>query len=136
MAVTRLNHAAVLLPNGNVLVAGGSDPYGQALSSVEIYNSTTRMFASAQSMACERSGLSLTLLPSGQVLAAGGTGSAINECPLVCELYDPASDQWTSTRLLNTIHSGHTTILINNSVLLIGGVIDYGSPDQLERYEL
>lgn len=147
MIVTRYHHAAVLLSDGNVLVAGGTSIYDvsisttvvdDALSSVEIYNSVTRTFSLAQPMACERAKLTLTLLPSGQVLATGGISSSQNECLLACELYDPTTGQWMSTRLLNSVRYGHTTILLNNSVVLaIGGHIDDKTPaEQCERYHL
>lgn len=147
MNVTRYYHAAVLLSDGNVLVAGGSTTNDDwlsihfvehALSSVEIYNSTTRTFSLARFMACERVKLTLTLLPSGQVLATGGFGPTTNECPLVSELYDPTTDQWMSTHLLNSVRYGHTTVLINNSVVLAisGKADDFTELQQCERYHL
>ncbi|CAF1147634.1 unnamed protein product [Adineta steineri] len=133
-------HAAALLPDGNVLIAGGySYSYG-VVSSAILYDPATHTFSPTQSMACSRMGFTLTLLPSGQVLAAGGIGFTTDECPLVCELYDPVSGQWTSTRLLNTIRQGHAAGIINNSVILIGGYDDDGDPnnpvDQIEIYYL
>jgi len=137
MFVARSNHAAVLLLDGNVLIAGGLYNDSIKLSSVEIYNSSTHMFSPVQSMACARAKLTLTLLPSGQVLAVGGDGPIIDNCPLVSELYNPIIDQWMSTRLLNSIHYDHATILINNSVLVIGGAADEITQlNQCERFDL
>ncbi|CAF1483857.1 unnamed protein product [Adineta steineri] len=134
-----IRHAAALLPDGNVLIAGGSSYYYgyEAVSSAVLYNPATRTFSLTQPMACSRTGFTLTLLSSGQVLAAGGTGSTTDGCPLVSELYDPVNGQWTSTRLLNKIRTGHTAHIINNSVILIGGFDDMGNPaDQIEIYYL
>jgi hypothetical protein len=63
--------AAVLLPSGQVLVAGGAD--SAALSSAEVYNPTTNTWSAATAMSTARWELTLTLLQNGQVLAAGGS---------------------------------------------------------------
>jgi len=67
---------AVLLPNGNVLIAGGStcDNYGNcfSLNSAEIYNPVSGTFSSAGNMQAERDGHTMTLLANGSVLIAGG----------------------------------------------------------------
>ena len=67
---------AVLLTNGNVLIAGGStcDLNGNcsSLSSAEIYNPASGTFTSAGSMEVARDGHTMTLLPDGTVLIAGG----------------------------------------------------------------
>jgi len=67
---------AVLLANGNVLIAGGStcDNYGNcfSLNSAEIYNPVSGTFSSAGNMQAERDGHTMTLLADGTVLIAGG----------------------------------------------------------------
>jgi len=66
MSVARFLHSAILLPNGMVLVAGGSD------SSAELYDPTSNSFSSTGAMETIRAGHSATLLLNGQVLVAGG----------------------------------------------------------------
>jgi N-acetylneuraminic acid mutarotase len=138
MIYRRAGGAGVLLPDGNVLVAGGTDSNNTALSSVEIYNTITGTFSLVQSMECARSQFTLTLLPSGQVLAVGGKGSATDKCLRISELYDPIIDQWMSTRLLSTLRCDHNAILINNSVLIVGGYVttDWELIRACERYNL
>lgn len=137
MITGRRFHTAVLLLNGDVLIAGGISQDGSALSSAEIYNSETSTFSSTKSMICARWGFTMTLLPSGKVLAVGGVYEPTNECLLVSELYDPITHEWTSTRLLNTFHKNFATILLNNSVLIIGGFNINGTAiDECERYDV
>ncbi len=87
ITAARQGHTATLLPNGQVLVAGGDTClYGgcPALASAELYNPATGTWAPTGSMNVARSHHTATLLPNGQVLAAGGdAGSA--------ELYNPAT---------------------------------------------
>lgn len=88
----RVQHAAVLLPDGRVLIVGGIAPTRQpagnldyvALDSLEIYDPATGLFASAGTMAVTRNVPAAVLLPDGKVLIVGGTSTAL------AELYDPA----------------------------------------------
>jgi hypothetical protein len=124
----RSRHAAVLLPSGEVLLAGGDRLRGALL-----YEPPRPM-----SVATERvpgglpTGATTTLLPSGKVLVAGGLlqGSPTDKA----WLYDPATGAWSATGKLSTPHAGHTaTLLPNRSVLLVGGTAD--SKRSIEIYK-
>jgi large repetitive protein len=71
-----------------------------------------------------------TLLQNAKsnVLVTGGISSG--STPLgSCELYDPATGQWTPTGGLNIWRYGHTATLLNNGwVLIAGGITTYGTP--------
>ena len=71
MATARYHHTATLLPNGQVLVAGGFNS-GIALASAELYDPATGLWTATGSMATAREFHTATLLPNGQVLVAGG----------------------------------------------------------------
>ena len=91
-------HTATLLPNGMVLVAGGSGNSGY-LASTELYDPATGTWTATGSLNTARDSHTATLLPNGMVLVAGGEpGSATASA----ELYDPASGIWTPTSSLNT----------------------------------
>ncbi len=68
MAEARSLHTATLLPNEEVLVAGGGDDN----STAEVYDPTTGSFSITGGMEIGRSGHTATLLPNGSVLVAGG----------------------------------------------------------------
>ena len=94
-------HAAVLLPDGEVLVVGGDTGifiggvgyYGGSLASAELYDPSSGTFSSAGSMNAGRTGPQATLLKNGDVLITGG----VSYCGIDCfggslasaELYHP-----------------------------------------------
>jgi hypothetical protein len=78
MAAARYNHQSVLLPNGKVLVSGGSNA-SSSLASSEIYDPATGAWSPAGSMSVSRSSTALTLIPNGRVLIGGGSGGNTSE---------------------------------------------------------
>ena len=78
-ATTALNtdrryHTATLLPNGLVLLAGGTtnEPSGLSSSSAELYNPTTETWTLTGTLNTARMYHTMTLLPNRNVLVAGG----------------------------------------------------------------
>lgn len=140
MNVARTQHTATLLPNGNVLIAGGSgesepDTCGSgAVVSAEVYNPTSQLFSLTGNMTTPRMCATATLLPSGEVLIVGGSdggGYDGAESLGTAELYDPAAGVFTATGSLNTARRNHTaTLLPNGEVLIVGGVNDSGTTPQ------
>ena len=84
----RYMHTATLLPNGQVLVAGGwiGPGISTALASAELYDPATGTWTATGSLNTARYGHTATLLANGKVLAAGGEGSA--SYLTSAELYD------------------------------------------------
>ena len=115
---SRFRHTATLLPNGQVLVAGGFNDDG-VLASAELYDPATGLWTATGSMATPRVDHTATLLPNGKVLVAGGEGRR----PFAsAELYDPATGLWTATGSMAPSATDHTaTLLPNGQVLVAGG---------------
>lgn len=111
MTTARGNHQAVLLPSGEVLVAGGGS-VSNPLASAELYHPSTGVWTATGSMNTARSNFSLTLLTNGQVLAVQGTSA---------ELYNPATGTWTVTGSPTSPVGGkNAALLLNGQVLAIG----------------
>jgi hypothetical protein len=84
MAQARIGHTATSLPDGRILIAGGT-----ASSEAEIYDPTAAVFGSAGSMSQARSDPTATLLSDGRVLIAGGYGQAAGHSIASVELWEP-----------------------------------------------
>src|SRR5205823_2244991 len=128
LATARNGHTATLLPNGKVLVAGGSS-VNFILASAELYDPASGTWSATGSLASARagqpSGHTATLLPNGKVLVAGG--GDINGIRASAELYDPASGTWSATGSLATARSGNPDTVLPNSKVLAAGGDDGGS---------
>ena len=65
-------HTATLLPDGRVLVTGGSALATCGCTTAEIYDPATGTWRSTGTLGIARNLHTATLLPTGQVLVAGG----------------------------------------------------------------
>ncbi len=121
---------ATLLPNGTVLLAGGTVG-SELLASAELFDPGSGSWVAAAAMLQGREGHTATLLSDGTVLVAGGNSRAEQDPALAsAELYDPATGTWTATGQMTQPRTGHTaTLLSDGRVLLAGG----DSPDYLAR---
>jgi hypothetical protein len=89
MTTAREGATETLLPNGEVLVAGGLDNTGKYLSSAELYNPTAGTWTATGRMTTPRVDASATLLQNGEVLVAGGDDSLTILSS--AEVYNPAT---------------------------------------------
>ncbi|PYK36898.1 MAG: hypothetical protein DME60_13250 [Verrucomicrobia bacterium] len=118
----RGDHTATLLPNGKVLVAGGSVILQGAVASCELYDPASGTWTMTGSLHNARVDHTATLLPNGNVLVTGGLNLNENDQLTSAEVYDPASGTWTEVASLATKRDGHTaTLLPNGKVLVAGG---------------
>ncbi len=112
-------HAASLLPNGKVLLAGGADG-GTALSSSEVFDPVGPSFTASGNMNSARTGPELSVLPGGQALVVGGYNGAGGTSQT--ELYNYANGTFTTTGSLSDSRSGGRGVqLLFGHILLVGG---------------
>jgi N-acetylneuraminic acid mutarotase len=139
MSTGRWLATTTLLPDGDVLVAGGFDPDLGVKASADLYDPSTNTWSSAGSMSTARVDATATLLPGGQVLVAGGgtTDGTTATATRSAELYDPATNAWTTTGSLVTGRAVATaTSLPDGDVLVAGGTSNVLDTDDLASAEL
>jgi len=118
MSAVRHDATATLLPNGQVLVAGGYDSSGSPLGSGELYDPTGNTFRSVV-MVTPRGGQTATLLSDGRVLVVGGFGENGSEAS--AETYDPLSGRFTPSGSLTIPRRKQTANLLPDGRVLITG---------------
>jgi hypothetical protein len=123
MNVARAEHTATLLGTGDVLVAGGTNGSGNALSSAEIYNPATDTFSlTANPMMVPHSYACAVPLTDGNALIAGGysTGGAPTSS---AEVYTTATGKFNFTSHMSLPRAGAAAVTLNDgSVLMVGGI--------------
>ncbi len=128
----RSGHTATLLPNGQVLIAGGqdltSDSKQQTLATAEVHDVDTGAVTATAPMMAVRYNHTAILLSNGKVLIVGGADNS-NVATASAELYDPATATFTLTGSLNAARQLHTaTLLPSGKVLIAGGRGSTGDP--------
>jgi hypothetical protein len=120
LSAARYTHSATMLPNGQVLVAGGYTG-SSYLSSVEVFNPIAGAWTTTNAMSFARANHTATLLPNGQVLVAGG-GTDNNILTNLVEVYDPGANAWLiAGSLADARYVPTATLLLNGQVLVAGG---------------
>ncbi|MEM5310813.1 kelch repeat-containing protein [Paraburkholderia sp. JHI869] len=133
MNQARFGHTATLLPNGQVLVAGGAKK--QVIASAELYDPVKDTWTSTGSLTQPRQSHTATLLPNGMVLVAGGFKAGAGSEQSTAELYNPATGTWTATGSMTALRDSHTaTLLANGMVLVAGGEGKAGALASAELY--
>ena len=151
MQEARLQHTATLLKNGTVLVTGGShtDAFGNPITtnSAEIYSPRTGTWrytgvGQQTTMTTSRFLHTATKLADGRVLLAGGyirlqpNSGVGGYTPIptnTAEIFDPATETFTLTGPLNSIHTGARAVLLNDGRVMVVG--ESYSPTGSEIYD-
>ena len=118
MTVARSGACAASMPDGRVLVTGGSNENG-ALSSGEILSLGGSPVEVAP-MSASRTGHLCVALAGGAVLVAGGKdsfGGALGSA----EVFDPATGSWALAGGMTAGRAGATASLLNDGRVLIAG---------------
>ncbi len=119
----RYSFTATPLPDGSVLVIGGSDGWS-VLGSAETFDPATRRFSAVGVLEQPRFGHQATSLPDGRVLVTGGALEYSQGLSLV-EVYDPETASFTALGRLAEQRFLHTaTALDDGQVLITGGFVD------------
>ncbi len=144
MNIARGFHSATLLRDGQVLIAGGNNTFGdRATNAAELYNPVSDSFDSIESLRYRRLNHTATLMPDGNVLIVGGydpfiekgyvSPGAFNGTNSVpdhtlydfspyCELYVSSEKRFGIAAKLNKWSLGHSTTLISEEIILITGL--------------
>jgi WD40 repeat protein len=137
LIAARNGHTATLLPDGRVLIVGGSDGgdsrtgISRAVSSAELYDPATETWSNVEAPASPPVFHSSLLLPGGKVLTISlrsHAGYVLNrDCAKLAQLYDPTSGTWSSGTSSATIqcafgHGDQTrAVLLANGLVLVTG---------------
>lgn len=137
----RWGQTATLLPDGRVLMTGGSqfaDASPVALASAELYDPARGTFAPTGDLTVPRWGHTATLLRDGRVLIVGGTQRPEAGLTAVAsaEIYDPANGTSTPTGDLTVPRLGHTATLLPDGRVLVAGGIETRDASVLASAEL
>lgn len=137
LSSSRSSHTATLLISGEVLIVGGqSGGAGSQLATAERFDSETGQFTpTVGSLAAARIGHTATRLSDGRVLIVGGLGESGQLASV--EIYNPATDSFSTAGGLNIARVGHTaTLLDDGRVVVIGGSNDDGAGRSVAEIEL
>src|SRR6266850_888276 len=107
------------LVDGRVIVAGGHDGAHFGLTDTNIFDPTTREWASVASMHTPRWYPTLTTLSNGRILVTAGEINCDACDALLPEVYDPASNTWTelTSAPLSLPYYPHMFVLPDGRVL-------------------
>src|SRR5215467_4528304 len=124
---------STLLPDGHILVIGGSGPQG-AIDTVVAIDPATGERIAFPSLDRPRAWHTTTVLPDGAVLVLGGVGGDGNVLAAP-EIIDPGTGTLTPLGVPGlTPRAGHTaTLMTDGRVLIAGGMDDAGQPRSEEH---
>ncbi len=128
MAAARANFTATPLPNGKILVAGGTSGTN-VLGAAELYDPDANTFTTTGSLGIGRDLQTATLLPNGTVLVAGGFAQTATSTGAVAsaEIYYPATGAWEQTSPMISARDSHVSLLLPDGTVLVAGGYANGS---------
>lgn len=137
---SRSRHAAALLADGRVLIAGGlsggSPNVAVAIATAQIYNPQTGAWSNAPSMAVAAASLTFTVLTNGRVLATGGYAASTTSDN--SQVYNPATNTWSAPDAGGLVwaRTTHTATRLPSGTVLVCGGAALGGPFAMATAEL
>jgi hypothetical protein len=133
MVTPRAAHTATQLGDGQVLVAGGSDPEtGRQLASAELYEPRHRSWIPARGMREARAEHTTSLLDDGTALAVGGyrLGAGFLSS---AERYVSRTDTWLpAASMSRDVSLESANLLLDGGVLVVGCCYRGSGADSME----
>jgi hypothetical protein len=121
MIAPRARHSATLLRDGDVLVAGGTNPRtGEQEATAELYLPERNAWVRASGMAQARSLHTATLMRDGTLLVVGGYRLGAGFLASA-ERYNPTADRWTAAASLTPALSVDAATLLRDGRALVVG---------------
>ncbi|MBL9026342.1 MAG: hypothetical protein JNL21_29370 [Myxococcales bacterium] len=138
MTTPRAIHTATRLPDGRVLVAGGTTDVLPEVETCELYDPGSGTFAATSPLSEAKRAHSAVALDDGRVVVMGGeAGVAVPFASSArVERYDPLTGLWTRLEDLPTTRSGGCLVRLQSGELLrVGGwhPADGAALDVVER---
>ncbi|OLD16801.1 MAG: hypothetical protein AUJ01_09945 [Acidobacteria bacterium 13_1_40CM_3_65_5] len=119
------------LADGRLITLGGWDRSGAGLglTEVDIFEPNTQAWIRARPMVFKRWYPTATRLPDGRILAVSGARNSLTDIVDIPEVYDPATDTWTSLTAATRAIPMYPFLF----VLPDGGVISVGNSEVASR---
>jgi WD40 repeat protein len=120
MAIARMHHNLVLLPDGTVLAVGGGQQgnFGAPVKTAELYNPATGTWKTMATQAGQRTYHSTALLlPDGRVISAGSNSGKPEQTTV--EIYSPPY----------LFHGARPTVTSAPGAVAYGSTFDVATPD-------
>ena len=140
MTTPRVGHSSSLLPDGRVLIAGGSngnpDP-GGCLSSTEIYDPAADTFTAAAPMNYCRHGHQAVTLSDGRIIVISGYDETSSQVVTnTVEIFDPKTASWTVAAPLPSGRASFAATLLQDGKVLVSGGYWATDADRLQAVYL
>lgn len=130
MSMTRVAHSATLLPDGRVLIVGGSSNLAdgsKTLNKAEIYDPATNSWSDTADLTMARSYHTATMLADGRVVVIGGRlpGNDAQSWQATGDtaVFDASTNRWQTLARAPLPLTQHTAVLLKDgTILVVGGM--------------